>query len=439
LRTFLGIDVNLEYPELIFVGGLQGGQRVVLTHTVGVFGRDSGADIILSEEYISDCQAQYKLRGNEFILENFSKHGTWINGKRYKYGELVLLETGDVIGMGRNTQILFVAASDDADVALAVYRDRLGKDKDAFGRKVFAKKPPPVAPPSKSPLAEGKEQARTKDVLCNRSAKVSEAYLCLMEQIFGPQPERFGITAQQIETHRKQIAERKKKRDSYFSRAFSVSTLLSGLFVAVVVWINLAGGPTIGRLVVCLFAGFLGLMPGVILGVIVGFSVLAAVDFFSKDEKTLSIGDAVTKFDQAVLKWKEVQEREKEAKERAKRDFWKNLSGYQFETELAKLFRVCGSQVVRTSMSGDGGVDLWLFDNGKKIIVQCKCHEKPVGVAAVRDLFGTMTHHKADKAILASVSDFTSGVRKFIKEKPIELLGLDDILRLAADGGGEDC
>ena len=113
---------------------------------------------------------------------------------------------------------------------------------------------------------------------------------------------------------------------------------------------------------------------------------------------------------------------------RTQKEFWLSLNGIAFEQELAKLFNNLGYMAVPTPATGDGGVDIKLNRNGEKIIVQCKALNKPVGIATVRDLYGTLSHLKYDKAILASVSGFTKGVHEFIQGKPIELMDLPDYL-----------
>ena len=154
--------MGAEYPELIFVGGPQKGQRIRLTRPVAVLGRGSGSDILLSEQYVSRQHVRYELLRAGPAVENLSSRGTWINGKRYKTGQKVLLATGDVLGVGHETQMLFVAAGDDPEEALRAWRARLQRGRDAFGRRV---QPPSQArqvpeSPSKPPEpAAGKELA----------------------------------------------------------------------------------------------------------------------------------------------------------------------------------------------------------------------------------------------------------------------------------------
>jgi hypothetical protein len=112
------------------------------------------------------------------------------------------------------------------------------------------------------------------------------------------------------------------------------------------------------------------------------------------------------------------------------RDYWQSLSGHEFEEALAQVFRKNGYFVSVSKQGGDGGVDLTLQRDKETILVQCKAHKKPIGPAAARDLFGTMQHFQVKEGILASVSGFTDGVHKYVENKPIRLLSLNDILKM---------
>ena len=58
------------------------------------------------------------------------------------------------------------------------------------------------------------------------------------------------------------------------------------------------------------------------------------------------------------------------------------------------------------------------------------CHEQPIGVGVARELYGVLMHEGTDEAMIASVSGFTQGVEDFVQGKNIELLDLEDILKM---------
>jgi len=169
--------MSAEHPELIFVAGPQTGQRVVLNRPVIVLGRSGQADVMLSEEYCSRKQARFEMIQAGPTLENLSARGTWINGKRYKAGKKVLLETGDLIGAGKETELLFVAAGDDVEAALAMYRASAESRKNAFGRRPRPPEPPPQAvatPPAEEETPPDSEHPPAREFDRKRPPRPSE-------------------------------------------------------------------------------------------------------------------------------------------------------------------------------------------------------------------------------------------------------------------------
>lgn len=88
--------------------------------------------------------------------------------------------------------------------------------------------------------------------------------------------------------------------------------------------------------------------------------------------------------------------------------YWLNLSGYQFEKEVAKLYKTRGYGV------------------------QCKNHHKAIGPAAIRDLYGAMSHEGLDAGIFIASSGYTKGAKEFARNKAITLLDINNVLRMHA-------
>jgi restriction system protein len=107
-----------------------------------------------------------------------------------------------------------------------------------------------------------------------------------------------------------------------------------------------------------------------------------------------------------------------------------DLTPTEFEHLVANLFGKMGLETKLTRSSRDGGVDCVAFDPrpilGGKVVIQAKRYRHTVGVAAVRDLFGTMMNEGASKGLLVTTSGFGPDAYEFVKNKPIELI----------DGGG---
>jgi restriction endonuclease family protein len=112
--------------------------------------------------------------------------------------------------------------------------------------------------------------------------------------------------------------------------------------------------------------------------------------------------------------------------------YWLNLSGHQFEKEVAKLYEAHGYDVQVTKGSGDGGIDIFLEKAGRRYGVQCKNHHKAIGPAAIRDLYGAMSHEGLDAGIFIASSGYTKGAKEFARNKAITLLDINNVLRMHA-------
>ena len=111
-----------------------------------------------------------------------------------------------------------------------------------------------------------------------------------------------------------------------------------------------------------------------------------------------------------------------------------NGSPAQFESALQSLCKSMGFLVQLTKHSHDGGVDLVVEDTtpirGGRYIVQAKRYEGGVGEPVIRDLYGTLMHEGAVKAILITTGYFTADARTFSRGKPIELVDGDALEKL---------
>ena len=101
---------------------------------------------------------------------------------------------------------------------------------------------------------------------------------------------------------------------------------------------------------------------------------------------------------------------------------------YDFEQQVAQMLRGRGLTVEVTGGTGDEGVDIIAHDDtpvtGGVYLIQCKRYspDKKVGVAEVRELYGTMQEKQSAKGVLVTSSTFTAGALKFAEGKSIELI-----------------
>jgi restriction system protein len=114
-----------------------------------------------------------------------------------------------------------------------------------------------------------------------------------------------------------------------------------------------------------------------------------------------------------------------------------------FEHLIRELFEQeflgSGGEVKVTQASRDGGVDAVALDpdpiRGGKIVIQAKRYTNTVGVAAVRDLYGTLLNEGANKGILVTTSDYGPDAYDFAAGKPITLLNGANLLHLLQKHG----
>ena len=85
-----------------------------------------------------------------------------------------------------------------------------------------------------------------------------------------------------------------------------------------------------------------------------------------------------------------------------------------------------GVEVRVTRASRDRGVDAIIYDpdplRGGKFVVQAKRYTRPVDVASVRDLYGTVLNEGANRGILVTTSSYGPDAYEFAKDKPLSLV-----------------
>ncbi len=120
-----------------------------------------------------------------------------------------------------------------------------------------------------------------------------------------------------------------------------------------------------------------------------------------------------------------------------------SISWDDFEHLVRELFEKeflgRGGEVKVTQSSSDGGVDAIAFDpdpiRGGKIVIQAKRYPRTVGVAAVRDLYGTVMNEGASRGILVTTSDYGPDAYRFASDKPLALLNGANLLHMLEKHG----
>ena len=120
--------------------------------------------------------------------------------------------------------------------------------------------------------------------------------------------------------------------------------------------------------------------------------------------------------------------REKELEEkRKKKEFWFGLDGLETEDDLNKVFEKLGFETELTPPSNDEGIDHVL--NGE-IVVQTKNTQNKVSRPDLQRFWGSWKDsHK--KGIFVSIHGFSNTCEEFVKDKPILLYDVDDVIGMS--------
>ena len=100
------------------------------------------------------------------------------------------------------------------------------------------------------------------------------------------------------------------------------------------------------------------------------------------------------------------------------------LSGEEFEKFLCELFIHSGYRIIETSRKNipDGGIDIILLKNNKKIAVQAKAWKfggnYTVGVKDVRDFLGAMDTKGIEDGLLIATNCFSGSARDLSNKNP---------------------
>jgi len=124
--------MSKKSAEFVVLSGPERGRGIGIAGERAVVGRSkSECTIVLKEDYVSRRQLELERTAQGWVMRNVSGNGTLVNGKRYKAGAEILLDTGDVLGVGLETELLFVNAGADTDEAVRAWREKTASAKTA--------------------------------------------------------------------------------------------------------------------------------------------------------------------------------------------------------------------------------------------------------------------------------------------------------------------
>lgn len=112
-----------------------------------------------------------------------------------------------------------------------------------------------------------------------------------------------------------------------------------------------------------------------------------------------------------------------------------NISHFQFEEFIARLFNKMGYEAYATKKTGDYGIDVVAKKDKEIIAIQCKQNQigNNVGNIIVQNTLGSMWKIKANKSIIITTSDFTIQAKIQAREAPVELWNGNDLKKIVRE------
>ena len=105
------------------------------------------------------------------------------------------------------------------------------------------------------------------------------------------------------------------------------------------------------------------------------------------------------------------------------------MSGGDFEHQVARLLRRQGYHAEVTTLSGDLGVDVVATRRFERIAIQAKCYRSPVSRTAVSDAVGGMKAYDCNSSMVVTNNYFTKGAQELARINGCRLVDRDEVAR----------
>lgn len=104
------------------------------------------------------------------------------------------------------------------------------------------------------------------------------------------------------------------------------------------------------------------------------------------------------------------------------------MNPYEFESWVASQFIKNGYDAKVTKKSGDFGIDVIANYKKKKIGIQVKKYNGPVGIRAVQEALSGMKYYSLDEAMVISTASFTKQAYEMAKKTNVKLLNKEEMI-----------
>ena len=257
-----------------------------------------------------------------------------------------------------------------------------------------------------------------------------------------PEPAKYGISKndllkyqkykhnkEKIDAENLELKQKKENADGTRSIIGIISFFITLFVIGLIFAISIENSESEPSILLCLFL-FIGLP--ILVSYLAKYIYTANNTIFNQNYQTIDVEDylndiTILNINKFINDLKEYDNYDRITNV----EYWNSLNGYEFEENVADLFRKIGySSVRRTQGSYDGGVDITMEKDGKRYAVQCKHHAKPVGADPLRSLHGILD--KYDEGIFVSLNGYSERAfyENYSWSKCLKLYDLNGLIRL---------
>jgi hypothetical protein len=98
------------------------------------------------------------------------------------------------------------------------------------------------------------------------------------------------------------------------------------------------------------------------------------------------------------------------------------MDGFEFEIFCKSKLELEGWNVMKTKNGADQGVDLIIKKNDRKVGVQCKKYNTPIGNKSVQEIYSGIKFYGLTEGIVLTNNDFTKSAKELAESLDIKLI-----------------
>lgn len=111
-------------------------------------------------------------------------------------------------------------------------------------------------------------------------------------------------------------------------------------------------------------------------------------------------------------------------------EFSDGMTPTEFERFCAEQLRSAGWNARVTQQTRDQGADVVAENDGKRVVIQCKLYDQPVGNKSVQEVVAAKDYEQADYAIVVTNNRYTRAAEQLASTNEVLLLHYSDLRNL---------